>query len=232
MAWYGATSVFKRTTVVTTAATATGSASPFDLTTLTTLKGEPWYQISLSDAWLQRVITASSIAIAQYCNRVFSQQSYTDTFFPQRDPPISPATGGVDPLQLAFFPMAPGSSVVTENGLALTLGTDYLEDPELSQLTRLGQYGYPMLWPKFPIVVQYQAGYSLSAMPSDLMDAAIELVKWRVFTATRDPGLKSQDIPGDISQSFLWGTGPGGPDDMPATISGKIDRYRIYPIVA
>jgi hypothetical protein len=232
MPWYGASSLFKRTTVVTTAATALSGASPFDLTTVAVLTGEPWFQQTLNPIWLQRVLTACSISIANYCNRIFAQQTYTDTFFPQRDPPISVTIGGVDPLQLAYFPMTSGSSVVTENGVALVLGTDYLEDPELGQLTRLDVNGWPMRWPKLGLVVQYQAGYTMAAIPPDLADAAIEFVKWRYYSATRDPSLKSQEIPGDISQSFLYGTGPGGPDDIPAVVSGKIDRYRIYPIVA
>jgi len=232
MPWYGHTALFRHTTVVTTAATATGGASPFDLTTVSILNGEPWYQTTLSSVWLQRVLTASSVSIANYCNRIFALQTYTDTFFPQRDPPISAAIGGLDPLQLAYFPMTAGSSIVTENGVLLVLGTDYFEDPELGQLTRIDINGLPMRWPRFEMVVQYQAGYALSAMPADLVDAAIDFVKWRVFSGTRDPGLKSQEIPGDISQSFLWGTGPGGPDDIPAPVAGKIDRYRIYPVVA
>ena len=232
MPWYGASSLFKRTTVVTTAATALSGASPFDLTTVAVLTGEPWFQQTLNPIWLQRVLTACSISIANYCNRIFAQQTYTDTFFPQRDPPISVTIGGVDPLQLAYFPMTSGSSVVTENGVSLVLGTDYLEDPELGQLTRLDVNGWPMRWPKLGLVVQYQAGYTMAAIPPDLADAAIEFVKWRYYSATRDPGLKSEEVPGDYSASYLWGTGPGGPDDIPATVSGKIERYRVAPVVA
>lgn len=230
--YYGAAGIATHLSTVVTAATATPPAGPYDLTTLTQVKAEPWYNASLSDAWHSRIITACSLALARYCNRVFPLQTYLDTIFLQRDPPISPVIGGAATLQLNYAPLVAATSVVTENGVALTLNTDYREDPSASQLIRIDARGYPMRWPKLALSVQYNAGYA-SGSPEmlDLADAALEFVKFRAMSATRDPGLKSQEIVGDYAASYLWGSGPGGPLDLPATVAGRVERYRIIPIV-
>jgi len=223
-------------TVVTPATPPTGaaqSASPYDLTTVEDAAFE--LQLTSSndlDKWLQRVITACSLGIAQYCNRVFPLQTYQDTFFLQRDPFPGVIIGGAAPLQLKYEALAAGSSSVTENGVALVLGTDYLEDPGLSQLTRLDMRGFPMRWPKFEIAVQYQAGYAADSDEMTILaDACLQFVKFRYFSRLRDPGIKSENVVGVYEASYLWGTGPGGPNDIPADIAGKIDRFRV-PVVA
>ena len=234
--FYGATADLTHITTVVTPATGSGGAGPYDLTTLAAVKAEPWYTPSLADAWLQRIITACSNSIGQYCNRVLVVQTYQDTIFPRRDPPMRIAVGGLNVVQVTNFPViAPAGSPpvsnvsVTENGVALIENTDYIVDYDMGQITRYDpNTAYVMPWDEWPIVVQYKAGYAAGTPDMALLaDACITFVKWRAFVSTRDPGLKSQSIPGDIEQTFLWGSGPGGPLNIPAEVTGIIDNYRV-----
>jgi Phage gp6-like head-tail connector protein len=206
---------------------ATGNA--FQLVDLQTVKDDLGITTTSLDSVLTRYINACSGIIAKFCNRTFPAQSYQDDFFPQRDPAITPVRQGIDPIQLLNWPIiAPITSVVENtvaNPITLTSGTDFWEDDKGGQLTRLDTFGYPRIWPAVQITVQYNAGYN--PIPLDLADACMDFVKWRYFSRTRDPGLRSQNIPGDYEASYLWGTGPGGPDDIPGTVAEKVERYRI-----
>lgn len=232
--YYGSSPLSTRISTVVTPATAKSPGSPYDLATLAQVKAEPWYSAgaNVSDVWLQRIITACSNTIADYCNRIFQVQTYKETIFLQRDPPIAVTIGGAAPLQLKYEALVAGSSAVTENGNALILGADYLEDHESSQLTRLGFNGYPMRWPKLELTAQYKAGFAPGSPDMAILaDACIDFVKWRWMSAKRDPALKSENVVGVYEAAYLWGTGPGGPDDMPAGVAEKIRRYRV-PVIA
>lgn len=215
--------------------TVTTPAANTQLTDLATVKAE----LNLvntdanRDSVLTRYIAACSQAIQTYCNRVFAVETIQDQFFPQRDAPISPVIQGVDPIQLTRWPIVSLLSVVewpsSSNPITLTSGTNFLEDDDAGQLIRLDKFGVPKLWSPNPLTVQYTAGYA--TLPADLVDACIDFVKFRYFARMRDPSLKSENVAGVYEASYLWGTGPGGPDDMPATVAGKIDRYRV-PVLA
>ena len=229
--YFGRLAQFKTFSTVTTAATGTAPAGPYDLTTLVTVEGE--LNIASggpADAVLQRYITAASAAIAVYCNRVFPVQTYQDTFFPQRDPPISPVIGGVQDLQLAQYPLPAPASSVTENGFALTAEVDYTEDDEIGQLTRLDCRGYPQLWPKREIIVQYQAGFD--PLPVDLADACIAMVTQRWFARGRDPMMRSEKIPG-VAEYQYWvqaGTAASSGANFPPAVLSVLNGYRV-PVV-
>jgi hypothetical protein len=201
-----------------------------DLTDLATLKAE----LNLTnidaarDAVLNRYIAASSQQLETYCNRRFAAETIEDRFFPPRDPPFRIAVGGADPLQLSRWPIISIASV-TENGKALAAGTDFLADSELGHLTRLDVISYPTKWDAWPIVAQYKAGFT--TLPADLVDACIQLVKWRYFSRLRDPGVRSENVSGVYEAQYWLGTGLGGPDDLPAEVAAKVARYRL-PVVA
>jgi hypothetical protein len=214
--------------------TVTAPAASYLLTDLATVKQE----LNLvnpdgnRDAVLTRYIAVCSQIIQKYCNRNFPVETIQDQFFPRRDAPITPVIQGVDPLQLTRWPIVSIVSVV-EWPLSLTPttligGTDFLEDDRYGQLIRLDNFAFPKIWAAIPVTVQYKAGYA--TLPSDVVDACIEFVKWRYFSRMRDPGLKSQNIPGVYEASYLWNTGPGGPDDIPAPIAEKVSRYRV-PVI-
>lgn len=235
--YYGASAHFKTLSTVTTPATAllpgaSRGASPFDLTTVSAVETELGVESSAqNNAYFQRVITACSLKMAQHCKRSFAIQTYQDTIFPLRDPPFRIATGGLDPVQTAQRPLISGSVTVTENGTTLVENTNYVVDYALGQITRYDPNDYPIPFDEWMIVVQYKAGFAPSAPDfSILADAAIEFVKFRYFARFRDPGLKSENVVGVYEAAYLWGTGPGGPLDIPGPVAEMIERYRVPTI--
>jgi hypothetical protein len=118
---------------VLVAATATPPAGAYDLTDLATVHdeiGEPANDPS-NDPFLSRAITQASVAIANYCNRVFAIEALQDQLFIQQDPYPYQVPGGVYPLQLSRWPMtntAAGSftgnthGTTTIDGIASTTG--------------------------------------------------------------------------------------------------------------
>jgi hypothetical protein len=222
--YYGAPARF------TTVSTIVSAAKSHDLTTLATVKEELGLTTpdASRDRVLARYIAAGSTAIANYCNRVFAVETVQDQFYPRRDPPMRIATGGVDPIQLTRWPLVSISSL-TENGRSLTENADYIANCDLAQLTRYDVNNYPIPWDEWQIVVQYKAGYE--SIPADLEDACINYVKFRHFSRTRDPGVKEENVQGVYSAQYLWGTGPGGPGDLPAQVADAVERYRV-PVIA
>ena len=116
-------------------------------------------------------------------------------------------------------------------GMPVTLaeGVDFIADRALGPLTRLGQDGYVRQWPALPLLIQYQAGFA--AIPDDVQEAVTLLVKMHWFSRQRDPLARSQSAPGVFEQTFVMGTGPGGPGDMSADAAALLDRYRV-PVIA
>jgi hypothetical protein len=183
------------------------------------------------DAVLTRYIDACSHAIQTYCNRVFAVRSVQDEIRPPREGDLPTAVAGIDPLQLSSWPVVTSDpptalSVIEGHDTVLTLGEDFELDARRGRLIRLNLHR-PCRWYD-KAVVQYSAGYA--TLPADVVDACIDFVKFRYFARMRDPSLKSENVVGVYEASYLWGTGPGGPDDMPATVAGKIDRYRV-PVI-
>jgi hypothetical protein len=88
--------------VITTVLTA---AASYDLTDLQTVKGELNITDPASDAAIGRWITAVSLEIRQFCNRIFQVETVRDSFFPQRDAVPQVVTGGTRPLQLTRRPL-------------------------------------------------------------------------------------------------------------------------------
>ncbi len=180
------------------------------------------------DGVLTRYLSACSVAIESYCNRSFApSQARVDTFLPINDTPSSMLDQGLHPLQLTEYPVISVASV-TENGAPLQEGADFIVDAPTGLVSRLDQEGNPCRWQATEIVVTYTAG---DAIPTDVVDACIEFVKFRYFARTRDPGVTRVNVPGVYEASYLWGTGPGGPGDLPAAVEAKISRYRV-PVVA
>jgi hypothetical protein len=124
-------------------------------------------------------------------------------------------------------PNAPPLSIVAQ---PLTEGNDFRADPLTGQLTRLYFLnGMPRRWPTLPIVIVYSAGFD--PQEADIEDAAIDLVKASWFGRRRDPMVKSENIEGVWQADYWFGTGPGGPGDLPNYVKDKIERYRV-PVIA
>lgn len=102
---------------VLVAATSTPPVGPYDLTDLTTVHDELSIAIGdvSNDGFLQRAITQASIAICDYCNRVFAVEAVQDLIYIYQDPFPYQVPGGVDPLQLSRWPLV-SSGVVPFTG--------------------------------------------------------------------------------------------------------------------
>jgi hypothetical protein len=175
---------------------------------------------------IRRLISRASAAIAQYCNRVFVAEVVKDDIWPQRDPYPWQIPGGVAPLQLTRWPIVQVSSVA-ENGIALIDGTDFRIDRAKGQLTRLDGSGYPRKWPAFTIAVQYKGGYE--AIPADIQDAALRMVRARWLGRHRDPMLRQESIPG-VRDVTYWIAAGDSSGNMPPDVTDILDNYRA-PIV-
>lgn len=174
--------------------TVTTPASSYDLTLLATVKAELGITDRAEDPNLTRWIKQASEAVAKYCNRVFAEETLTETFrLKSRE----------DGLLLARFPVSAITSVV-ENDTTLA-ATDYelASDGGGGVLNRL-RYERDWQWPIGKVVVVYTAGYALvTDLPYGVERAAILLVNQYRYAATRDPLLRSESTEGAGSSSYF-----------------------------
>ena len=187
------------------------------------------------DPFLNLVIPQASQAAISYCNNPFVVEGRQDLVFPPRDERPRTLRGDLDPLQLKRWPLTAVTSVVeTIAGVAttLTLGTDFLADAALGQITRLETYWAssnaspgPTRWRGSQIVVQYSAGYA--TIPADVFDAVFILVKAKYYAQLRDPKIRQQASPGISEATYWFAAGPGGEGDLPADAQAKLQRYRV-----
>lgn len=205
--------------------TVTTAASSYDLTTLANVKAELNITDGASDAVLQRYISGASRAAMQYCNRVFAVEAVSEQFLAGHAGRLM--RGGVNPLQLARWPLVTVASV-TENAVLLVLATDYLVDPATGQLTRVDSSSYPQRWQPLPLTVAYSAGYA--TIPPDLEDAVIRMVTKRWRAKGRDATLKQRSVPGVLEEAYWIATGPDAGNLTP-DIEDILSNYRV-PLVA
>lgn len=207
---------------IRTITTVTSAATSYDLTTLAAVKDELSISDTSKDATLSRYITAASLAIAQFCNRVFVKETVKDEFWPDREVYSYQLPGTVQSLQLSRWPVGTVTSV-TENGEALVDGTGYRVDKENGSLIRLDGVGYPQSWLAWPTVAIYEGGYA--EVPADVSDAAVRLVKARYLAKGRDPFLKQESIPGVRDVSYWVATGSDA-GNMPPDVTDILVNYR------
>lgn len=207
--------------------TVTAAAANYLLTDLATVKAELGISGSANDAALRRYLKSSSAAAAQYCNRVFQAEAVTDAFYPEQDPYPFQVPGGVSALQLTRWPMV-SVTTVTENGVALAQDSDFRIDAARGQLLRLDGNGALRGWPARPIVAAYTGGYQ--AIPDDIVDAVMRMVRARWFARDRDPYLMTEDITGVYSARWWIATGDQA-GNMPPDVVDILDNYRM-PVMA
>lgn len=114
---------------------------------------------------------------------------------------------------------------ITVDGTALTTA-DWERDGR--KLYRLDGSDGRREWSSGKTVVDYTAGYVLEASaPADLAAACRTLVALQWFARARDPLVKSEDVPGVISQEYWVGDMPvDDPDGLPAGIASMCWYYR------
>lgn len=192
-----------------------------DLTVLATVRRE----LELADAftaddvWLADAIRQASDAIASYCRRPegFGRATVTQSWRLTRDPPH---------LMLKRD-LAPSVSSVVEDGAALA-STDWLLDGSL--LYRL-RSDAPGPWTSSKVVASYTAGYVLlNDVPFDLERACLDLVVRGYRSRGRDPGLRSQDVPDVLRQSWDTPGGAGFRDGLPRDVADRLAPFRRHDL--
>jgi len=168
-----------------------------------------------NDAWLTKVIARASLAAERYCNRIFAEQTYLDTFLPD----VAGSTG--EPLILSQAPVDPASLEVTLDGAALTQGDVALE-PLAGHLWRITD---PRAWVVGTggLSVVYDAGFI--EIPADVQQAVLDLCTVESSGRGRDPMLRATESPGLGRQEFWVGGVPGG-SLLPQDIASLLNPYR------
>lgn len=199
------------------------AADSQDLTILANVKAELGITDTTEDTNLEAWIDQASSVIAGECNRNFGEETIKETwrislqwnrqwYEPER-------------VILDRTPVTSITSVV-ENGLTLVAGTDYEFDPVTGTLTRLcGDFA--RRWFFRTLVITYVAGYQLlGTLPQAIERATISMVKQYRSAASRDPMLKSEDIPGVLTQTFWVGSTGEKSNGLPPDVETLIAPYR------
>ena len=176
------------------------------------------------DANLAMQIEAVSVAVNNYCNRVFVVQTYQDQFryltnwlYPGQ------------PLQTRQFPIVvtdgePAVAVI-ENGAELD-GALWEVYPEEGALYRLDG-ALVATWLGTAIIVDYTAG--VDPIPADIRSACLEWLGARWGNTGRDPGLRSETIPDLITQVYTSDTDTSA-GTIPAGASSLLSPYRVWAV--
>jgi hypothetical protein len=177
------------------------------------------------DAQIQQHITASSVAINNWCDRVFVVQVYRDQ--------LRNACGDWgEPLVTRQYPFVVDDSgvplvTVTEDSVALD--TTLMEtDADFGRLYRLDDAGSIASWSSPLLVVDYTAGFN--PIPPDVQGACLEWVMIRYRTAGRDPTLQSETIPDLISQTYGAGYSASGASAVPPTVRDWLMPYKVWTV--
>lgn len=193
--------------------TVTTPADDYDLTLLATVKAELGITDRAEDANLARWIRQASDTIAKHCNRVFAEETVSETFrLKCRE----------DGLLLTRFPVTAITSVV-ENDITLEAGDYELARDGGGVLNRL-RFDREWTWPIGKIVVTYTAGYALvSDLPDGIERAAIVLVNQYRYSAERDPQLRGETTEGAGSSSYFDGLESSG---LSPEVLGLLSKHR------
>lgn len=192
-------------------------ADNYDLITVDEFKTDQGITVDTDDAKIALFITQASAVIASYCNRIFSQETISEQFRNVHS----------DTLILARFPVA-SITLVTECGTDLD-ATDYEVDPDTGLLSRLCG-DCLSFWCASKVVAKYVCGYSV--IPSDIKRACMDLVRYNRIKASRDPMLKSLELPGVSVESYWIGAAPGQSyNGIPPDTAALLDGYTARRVV-
>jgi hypothetical protein len=222
--------------VIETILTVVTPATDTDVTTLEIVKDELGITDTGSDTTLSRWISESSERIRGYTEREWGLESVTELFrFPHHE-----WLQGYGPhhnhrhhaLRLARYPITTVASIVEDDVYPLVQGVDFEVDPKSGLVYRLFQGGMPNAeirwnWRRRKVFATYSGGYALpGGAPLRLQQACLALIKGRWSSRTRDPALRSFNIPGVIEKSF-WTPTTGGsdmPPEVASILDGLVDR--------
>jgi hypothetical protein len=194
--------------------TVTTAATKFNLIDTATARSAIGVTGNKDDKTLASFISRVSDVIARHCKRTFAKETLQETFrldWHSTD------------LVLARYPVSAITSVV-ENSQTLT-ASDYEADLTRGVITRLYD-DRPGFWSHRKITVAYSAGYDLpDDAPPGLQEAAIRLLSSYWHLGDRDPALRSDDVPGVYSASYL------DMEHLPHDVRGLLAPFRDFRMV-
>jgi hypothetical protein len=163
------------------------------------------------DAWLAKVVTRTSQQAERYCNRIFAQQDYQDTFGSTYGDPGTP-------LMLGQAPVVPTLVIVDSTDLD---PTGWIADADPGLLYNTIE---PRQWiSQDSIVVQYTGGFE--EIPDDVQQAVISLCVLAYRGRGRDPMLRERETPGLGRETFWIGPAPGE-QILPGDIASLLNPFR------
>ena len=177
------------------------------------------------DALLTAQIESVSLAICNWCDRIFVVQVYRDQLrgaygsygeaLVTRQYPIVVDDGGI-PLV-----------AVAEDGGAVDAAM--LEVfPEQGAVYRLDAAMLPMAWGAALVVVDYTAGFE--TIPAPVQGACLEWLTARHNAIGHDPALRSETVPDVLAQTFGSNDSTASATAMPAGARDLLGPYRIWTV--
>ena len=213
-------------------------ATSNDLTTLAAVKQRLNIKNGDEDDNLRALISIASDVIATELNRVLGQEAVTEEFHsnPQgygaegRDHFMSVfAQWGYQTLTLTRRPVVTVTSVLDESGSILdtSLYSVYTDTAFVRvSNSRTRTFVFDPLWPHGKLTVNYTAGYaSVSDVPLSLQHACVQQVMHYRSAASRDPFLKSRDVPGVLRNEY-WVGSVGEKGSLTPEVLDLITKFR------
>lgn len=195
---------------------ATNTAVVYDLTTVEAVnEALGIVGNSATDAATANEITAASKRIGEICDRVFAQQTVTETFRLHNH--------YTHALPLFNYPVIDVASVTVDGSL---LSSDNYEvNPDNGLLYRVGIGCWGWHWP-CKIVVNYTGGYDLpGGAPASLAQACIDLIEDDHISGERDTSIR--DIQhADRRVSYFNANVSGTNAALPAAVADLIKPFK------
>lgn len=211
------------------------SASDYLLTTLENVKDTLQIQSAADDDFLNRLIKSRSGRAATWCRRVFASEGVRQTVRRQQRNYSFAQFAEPSSIELDRFPVSSVASV-KEDGITRD-PSQYEVDSASGLLWRLSGSGCRIAWCATVVCITYTAGYQLpgwepidgvEALPGEIEEAAIEIVRQSYLERTRDRATKAEDIPGVRSVQYWVGPVPGADED--ADIPDGLRPYRLQRV--
>lgn len=176
------------------------------------------------DPFLNNLIAGAQAFVEGYCDRKFEQAAYTDEEHDGRD---------TDSIYTRQYPIVSVTSVKVDD-VALA-AADYVVYKDEGRIRKkagafagasrdvAGVIGDVRVPGVRNVKVTYSGGYA--ALPADLEQAAIELVKRKYQHKQKgDESITGRTLPGGESVTYFLG-------EVPPEIRGVLDRYRRMTVV-
>lgn len=180
------------------------------------------------DALLTQQISSVSLAISNWCDRIFAVQGYQDQ--------IRNAYGCLgEPLVTRQYPILadPDTGLplveIVEDGVIRdpTALEVYLETGSIYRLD--GTALVPAAWGSAQLIVDYTAGYD--PVPPDVQGACLEWLTVRWSAVGQTPGLRSETIPDLITQVYTGGSDSStSATAMPAGVRDWLTPYVMWTV--